>query len=71
MELPSPDDGVLVEVIKNDGDTVTAGEVIAKIDTEAKIKSDLKNANSNIKVLILKYQILQRVKKFSRLQLQR
>ena len=47
LELPSPDDGVLVEVIKNDGDTVTAGEVIAKIDTEAKIKSDTKNANSN------------------------
>ena len=37
LELPSPDDGVLVEVIKNDGDTVTADEVIAKIDTEAKI----------------------------------
>jgi 2-oxoglutarate dehydrogenase E2 component (dihydrolipoamide succinyltransferase) len=47
LELPSPDDGVLVEVIKNDGDTVIAGEVIAKIDTEAKIKSDAKNANSN------------------------
>ena len=47
LELPSPDDGVLIEVIKNDGDTVTAGEVIAKIDTEAKIKSDAKNANSN------------------------
>ena len=47
LELPSPDDGVLVEVIKNDGDTVTAGEVIAKIDTEAKIKSNAKNANSN------------------------
>ena len=47
LELPSPDDGVLIEVIKNDGDTVIAGEVIAKIDTEAKIKSDAKNANSN------------------------
>ena len=46
LELPSPDDGVLVEVIKNDGDTVTAGEVIAKIDTEAKIQPDLKNANN-------------------------
>ena len=45
LELPSPDDGVLVEVIKNDGDTVTAGEVIAKIDTEAKTQSDSKNAN--------------------------
>ena len=47
LELPSPNDGVLIEVIKNDGDTVIAGEVIAKIDTEAKIKSDAKNANSN------------------------
>ncbi len=47
LELPSPDDGVLIEVIKNDGDTVTAGEVIAKIDTEAKIKLDAKNDNSN------------------------
>lgn len=47
LELPSPDDGVLIEVIKNDGDTVIAGEVIAKIDTEAKIKSGAKNANSN------------------------
>ena len=46
LELPSPNDGVLVEVIKKDGDTVTAGEVIAKIDTEAKIKSDSKNANN-------------------------
>ena len=47
LELPSPDDGVLIEVIKNDGDTVIAGEVIAKIDTEAKIKSGAKNAISN------------------------
>ena len=47
LELPSPDDGVLIEVIKNDGDTVIAGEVIAKIDTEAKIKLGAKNANSN------------------------
>ena len=47
LELPSPDDGVLIEVIKNDGDTVIAGEVIAKIDTDAKFKSDAKNTNSN------------------------
>ena len=47
LELPSPDDGVLIEVIKNDGDTVIAGEVIAKIDTDAKIKSDAKNTKSN------------------------
>jgi 2-oxoglutarate dehydrogenase E2 component (dihydrolipoamide succinyltransferase) len=36
LELPAPDNGVLVEVLKGNGDTVVAGEVIAKIDTEAK-----------------------------------
>ena len=36
MELPAPADGVIVKIIKADGSTVTAGEVIAMIDTEAK-----------------------------------
>jgi len=36
LELPSPADGVLVSVLKADKGTVVAGEVIAKIDTEAK-----------------------------------
>jgi len=36
LEVPSPDAGVLVEVLKGDGETVVSGEVIAKIDTEAK-----------------------------------
>jgi len=36
LELPAPADGVLVEVIKGDGGTVVSGEIIAKIDTEAK-----------------------------------
>ncbi len=36
LELPAPDAGVIVEVIKGDGSTVVAGEVIAKLDTEAK-----------------------------------
>lgn len=35
LELPAPQAGVLAEIIKGDGATVTAGEVIAKIDTEA------------------------------------
>ena len=35
LELPAPAEGVLVEVIKADGATVVAGEVIARIDTEA------------------------------------
>ena len=36
MELPAPADGVIVKIIKGDGGMVTAGEVIAMIDTEAK-----------------------------------
>ncbi len=36
MELPAPADGVIVKIIKGDGGLVTAGEVIAMIDTEAK-----------------------------------
>ncbi|MEW6165422.1 MAG: 2-oxoglutarate dehydrogenase complex dihydrolipoyllysine-residue succinyltransferase [Pseudomonadota bacterium] len=35
LELPAPDGGVLVEVIKGNGDTVTSGELIARIDTAA------------------------------------
>ncbi|MFO1314774.1 MAG: 2-oxoglutarate dehydrogenase complex dihydrolipoyllysine-residue succinyltransferase [Burkholderiales bacterium] len=36
LELPAPGDGVLVEIVKADGTTVTSNEVIAVIDTEAK-----------------------------------
>ncbi|MBM3391187.1 MAG: 2-oxoglutarate dehydrogenase complex dihydrolipoyllysine-residue succinyltransferase [Betaproteobacteria bacterium] len=36
LELPAPDAGVLVKILKGNGDTVVAGEVIARIDTEAK-----------------------------------
>lgn len=35
LELPAPAAGVLVEVVKQDGDTVVSGELIARIDTEA------------------------------------
>jgi 2-oxoglutarate dehydrogenase E2 component (dihydrolipoamide succinyltransferase) len=36
LELPAPVDGVLAKIIKADGGTVTSGEIIAVIDTEAK-----------------------------------
>ena len=36
MELPAPVDGVLVKIIKGEKGTVVSGEVIARIDTEAK-----------------------------------
>ena len=35
LELPASASGVLVEIIKQNGDTVVADEVIARIDTEA------------------------------------
>jgi 2-oxoglutarate dehydrogenase E2 component (dihydrolipoamide succinyltransferase) len=36
LETPAPAEGVLVKIIKQGGDTVTSGELIAQIDTEAK-----------------------------------
>jgi 2-oxoglutarate dehydrogenase E2 component (dihydrolipoamide succinyltransferase) len=36
LELPAPSDGVIVKVLKNDGDSVQSGDVIAVLDTEAK-----------------------------------
>ncbi|MCP5291263.1 MAG: 2-oxoglutarate dehydrogenase complex dihydrolipoyllysine-residue succinyltransferase [Burkholderiales bacterium] len=40
LELPAPQSGVLKEIIKGDGATVTSGEVIATIDTEAAGKAE-------------------------------
>jgi len=39
LELPAPADGVLAKIIKGDGGTVKAGEVIATLDTEGKAAS--------------------------------
>jgi len=36
LEVPAPAAGVLKEIVKGDGSTVTAGEVLARIDTEGK-----------------------------------
>ncbi len=44
LELPSPADGVLVEIIKRNGDSVVADELIARIDTEAKATATAKPA---------------------------
>ena len=35
LEVPSPGAGVLVEIVKGDGETVVSGEMIARIDTAA------------------------------------
>jgi 2-oxoglutarate dehydrogenase E2 component (dihydrolipoamide succinyltransferase) len=39
LELPAPEGGVIAEIVKGDGDTVVSGEVIARIDTEAKAEA--------------------------------
>lgn len=36
LEVPAPASGVLTEIVKPDGSTVTSGELLAKIDTAAK-----------------------------------
>ncbi|WP_269497545.1 2-oxoglutarate dehydrogenase complex dihydrolipoyllysine-residue succinyltransferase [Castellaniella sp. S9] len=36
LEVPAPSAGVLTEIVKGDGSTVTSGEVLARIDTAAK-----------------------------------
>ena len=36
LETPAPADGVLIEILKDDGQTVASGELIARIDTKAK-----------------------------------
>jgi 2-oxoglutarate dehydrogenase E2 component (dihydrolipoamide succinyltransferase) len=36
LELPASASGVLIEIVKNNGETVIAGELIARIDSEAK-----------------------------------
>src|SRR6201993_3230186 len=46
LELPAPDSGTLAEIVKGDGSTVTAGELIAVIDTDAKGAQDAAPAAS-------------------------
>ncbi len=39
LELPAPEAGVLVKIVKGDGESVASGDVIARIDTEAKVSA--------------------------------
>lgn len=38
LEVPAPSSGVLKEIVKGDGSTVTSGDVLARIDTEGKAR---------------------------------
>lgn len=40
MEIPSPTNGVLMEILKQEGDEVAAGEVLGKIDPKATVKKE-------------------------------
>ncbi len=44
LELPAPADGVLVELVKPDGSTVTSNEIIAVIDSEARVTNEATHA---------------------------
>jgi len=44
LELPAPDTGVLIEIVKGDGESVVSNEVIARIDTEAQASTDAPKA---------------------------
>ncbi len=39
LELPAPDAGVLVKILKANGESVASGDLIAQIDTEAKVSA--------------------------------
>jgi len=43
LELPAPADGVLAELVKPDGSIVTSNEVIAVIDSDAKVANEVAN----------------------------
>jgi 2-oxoglutarate dehydrogenase E2 component (dihydrolipoamide succinyltransferase) len=44
LEVPAPAAGVLTEVLKGDGGTVVSGEVIARVDTDAKTATQVTSA---------------------------
>ena len=48
LELPAPAAGVLVEVLKGDGGTVVAGELIGRIDTEGKAAAAAPSAGTSV-----------------------
>lgn len=46
LETPAPADGVLIEIVKGDGETVASGDLIARIDTEAKAAASAEAASA-------------------------
>jgi 2-oxoglutarate dehydrogenase E2 component (dihydrolipoamide succinyltransferase) len=48
LELPAPADGVLVKILKQSKDSVGSGDVIARIDTEAKASASKPEPKSQV-----------------------
>jgi 2-oxoglutarate dehydrogenase E2 component (dihydrolipoamide succinyltransferase) len=46
LEVPAPAAGVIAEIVKPDGSTVLAGELIARLDTDGKAAAPAKQASS-------------------------
>jgi len=46
LETPAPADGVLVKIVKADGENVSSGDLIAQIDTEAKAPAGAKRVEA-------------------------
>lgn len=44
LELPAPESGVITEILANDGDVVSASQVIAKLDTKKTTTAQKENA---------------------------
>src|SRR5699024_8825154 len=49
LEVPAPSDGVMSEIVKGDGSTVGAEEVIARIDSEGKATAAASSSDSTDK----------------------
>lgn len=47
LETPAPADGVLIEIVKSDGETVASGDLIARIDTEARAAASADAASAS------------------------
>ncbi len=51
LELPSPESGVLKEIVKQDGVSVAANEVIARIDTSVEVADEAESSVSSSEVV--------------------
>ncbi len=56
-EIPSPAEGVLSDILFNEGDTVNVGTVVAVIDSNNEIKNEIKETAPEVKTVPVKEEI--------------